>query len=190
MNRLLVIIFLVISGKSFAQPDSIRFYTLSELVGANPDTICALSFRKQKLTVLPEQLFQYRNLKYLDLEKNAISDLSRLGELNQLVYLNLGKNNLDNFPVCVCQMPFLEELVVSRNFFSYVPPCIEFCSQLRKIDFWETPVSSLPIEMQSLKMLEFMDFSGVRMNPRTQKILKQQYPHVRMSLDAPCDCLD
>ena len=190
MNKLLVIICLVISVSCFAQPDSVRFYTIEEVASANPDTIYALSFRKQKLTVLPEKLFTFKNLKYLDLEKNMLSNVSRLGELNQLVYLNLGKNNLENFPVCVCQMPLLEELIVNRNFFSYVPPCIEYCKELRRIDFWETPVTTLPKEMQLLPKLTFMDFSGVRMNPNTQKLLKEQYPHVKMSLDAPCDCLD
>lgn len=173
-----------------AQVDSVRFYTLDEVKNAHPDTIFALTFRKQKLNALPEDLFKFKNLKYLDLEKNTIENTIRIGELNQLIYLNLGKNNLDKFPVCVCQLPLLQELVVNRNYFSYIPPCIEYCKELRKIDFWETPVSSLPKEMQLLTKLEFMDFSGVRMNPHTQKLLKEQYPNVKMSLDAPCNCLD
>jgi len=190
MNRLLVIIYLVISVSGFAQPDSVKFYTLDQVMNAHPDTVYALTFRKQKLTTLPEALFQFKNLKYLDLEKNTITDVGRLGELNQLIYLNLGKNNLQNFPVSVCQMPLLQELIVNRNYFSYIPSCIEYCKELRKIDFWETPITTLPKEMQLLPKLSFMDFSGVRMNPQTQKLLIEQYPHVKLSLDPPCNCIN
>lgn len=189
MKQLLVVLYFLISNLSIAQPDSVRFYTLEELIDTNPDTIRAITLKKQKLSTLPEALFRFKQLQYLDLEKNEIEDVSRIGEFEHLIYLNLGKNKLQNFPVVVCQLKKLEVLILNRNEFSYIPPCINYCENLMYVDLWETPVTSLPNEMQTIKTLTTIDFSGVRMNPTQQSILKNQFPNVRLILDAPCDCL-
>lgn len=189
MKQLLVFLWLISSNLLFAQPDSVRFYTMDEVLNASPDTIFAISLKKSKLTEIPAELLKFKQLKYLDLEKNEIHDVLPLGEFKELIYLNLSRNNLEYFPVSVCQMAHIEELVLNRNNFQIVPSCINYCTELRKIDFWETPVRSLPAEMKSLKKLELIDFSGVRMNPTSHKKLKEQFPNVKLVLDAPCDCL-
>ncbi len=189
MKQLLVFLWLISSNFLFSQPDSVRFYTMSEVINASPDTVFAISLKKSKLTAIPDELLRFKNLKYLDLEKNEIHDVLPLGEFKELVYLNLSRNKLQNFPVSVCQMAHIEELVLNRNYFETVPTCINYCTELRKIDFWETPVRTLPYEMQSLKKLELIDFSGVRMNPTSQKKLKEQFPNVTLKLDAACDCM-
>jgi len=189
MKKILVVLTLLINSVIYSQPDSVKFYSLEEVKNADPDSVFAISLKKSKLTKLPEELFRFKNLKYLDLEKNEISDVLPIGEFKQLIYLNLGKNKLQNFPVSVCQLLFLEDLVVNRNEFSYVPPCISACKKLRRIDFWETPVRSLPKEMEAIKTLELIDFSGVKMNPTGYKLLKEQFPGVKLEMDAPCDCM-
>lgn len=189
MKHLHVVIYLLISCFSSAQADSIHFYSLEELKTAHPDSVLAISLKKQKLTELPEELFRFTKIRYLDLEKNEFGDLSRLGEFTELVYLNVGKNKLINFPVAICQLKNIEELILNRNDFSYIPPCINYCQKLTSIDLWETPVTSLPNEMHSIPTLKSIDFSGVRMNPTQQKNLKELLPNVKLILDAPCDCL-
>lgn len=182
-------LWLISSNWLFAQPDSVRFYTLDEVVNASPDTIFALSLRKSKLTKIPAEILKFKNLKYLDLEKNEIHDVIPLGEFKELVYLNLSRNKLQYFPVSVCQMAHIQELILNRNEFETVPSCINYCTELRKVDFWETPVRSLPSEMQELPKLEVIDFSGVKMNPTGQEKLKKQFPKVKLVLDTPCDCI-
>ncbi len=190
MNKVLVIFLLLFSPWIMAQPDSVRFYSIDEVSNANPDTIFAISLKKQKLTSLPEELFKFKFLKYLDLEKNEFNDIGRLGEFKELVYLNLGRNKLQNFPVAICQMANLQVLILNRNEFNSIPPCISYCQNLTYIDFWETPVSSLPAEMTSIESLKEMDFSGVRMNKATQEKLRNQFPKVKLHLDEPCNCLN
>lgn len=189
MNYKLALFYLLFCKLAFSQPDSVRFYTLEELKGSNPDTVYAISLKKMKLTALPKELFLFKNLKYLNLERNEIADVLPIGEFKHLIYLNLGKNKLQNFPVSVCQLLELEDLVVNRNEFSYVPPCISACTNLRRIDFWETPVRELPKEMSAIKTLELIDFSGVKMNPTGHKALINQFPGVKLELDTPCDCM-
>jgi Leucine-rich repeat (LRR) protein len=190
MNKVLAIFLLLFSPWIMAQSDSVRFYSLDEVSNSNPDTIFAISLKKQKLTSLPEELFKFKSIKYLDLEKNEFDNINRLGEFKELVYLNLGRNKLQNFPVAICQMANLEILIVNRNDFNTVPPCINFCQKLKYIDFWETPVSSLPTEMTSIETLKEIDFSGVRMNRATQEKLISQFPTVKLHLDEPCHCLN
>lgn len=188
MKFILGIICWCVLNTAFSQADSIRFYRLKELTGCNPDTVYAISLSKEKLTELPDAINAYTHLRYLDIGRNKLTDLSAIGQFKELIYLNVEKNGLMNFPVVVCQLPKLEVLVANRNNFAYIPPCINYCTDLRDIDLWYTAVTALPDEMMMLRKLETIDFSGVRMSPTEQERLKDQFPKVNLKLDAPCDC--
>lgn len=174
---------------AFSQSDTIRFYRLEELTNCNPDTVYSISLEKSKLDHLPEELFRFKSLKHLHLGKNKFTEINGLDRFPDLVYLNVERNDLVKFPVGVCQMAKLEVLILNRNSIDYVPGCIDYCTNLRYIDFWYTAVTELPESMQKLAKLETMDFSGVRMNPAGQEKLKAWFPKVQLILDPPCDCV-
>lgn len=190
MKSILVLIYCSIISWGYSQPDSVRFYTLEELKGARPDTVLAITIRKQKLDSLPTELFQFKNLQYLDAGKNKLSNVTRLSAFPRLIYLNLEKNELDYFPVAICSLPNLRELIINRNNFSSIPECIEYASSLVRIDLWSVPITDLPISMTNLKDLKEIDLSEVRMGPSLQQKLKSMFPNVNLILDPPCDCME
>ncbi len=190
MNYIRAIFCMLAINAAFGQSDTIRFYHLEELRDCNPDTVYSISLQKEKLRELPEELFRFQALRHLDLGKNKFEEIHGLERFPELIYLNVERNDLDKFPVGVCQLGKLEVLILNRNSFDYVPPCIDYCQELRFVDFWYTAVTALPESMQKLKKLETMDFSGVRMNPTGQQRLKDQFPKVNLILDPPCDCVN
>lgn len=175
---------------AFSQVEGVRFFTFDELSSANPDSVIAIDLQKQKLKTLPEEIFKFTKLQYLNLGKNEITDLDRIGTFKELKYLNLERNKLDHFPVVVCQLQKIEHLALGRNEFEKIPDCIETCTELKYLDLWATPVKSLPDCMTKLTKLEEIDFSEVQISKPGQEKLKEQFPNVKLILDSPCHCLD
>ena len=97
--KLLCVIFLalIISHPVFLQKENafpkVKIYQWEDVVDAKPDTIFGISFRKNRISSLPKELYQFTNLIYLNLEKNKFQELpENLDTLTKLKYLNISKN--------------------------------------------------------------------------------------------------
>lgn len=192
MRNISVIFLLFINGCfCFAQEDSVKIYQWSEIQQANPDTIFGISFLKMKLTVLPESLSKYKNIRVLDLEKNKLTELpSFIGDFSNLEILNVSKNELNIFPIEICKLSSLKKLILNRNSFDKIPECIGYCSKLEMIDLWDTPVMTFPSSLQSLSNLKVIDLQGVKYGPTFQKDFQKKLPGVSVKFDPPCDCME
>ncbi len=171
-------------------PD-LNWLTIEEARNVPPDSVFHLTLKKEKLSgeELPEEIFQYRNLKSLSLRGTKITTLDeRIVNFTQLTFLDLGRNRLPVFPVIICRFQFLETLVLHRNSLNYIPAAVENLQHLKHLDLWETPVMNLPEEMEKLPELEYVDMRGINMNPETQEQLKKRFPQVKLELDPPCNC--
>lgn len=189
MKNILAIISVLIISSVFSQKDTIRYYSLEELKTASIDSVIAIDLKKMNLTQLPEVLFQFKNLQYLNLSKNKLTDINGVENFPHLRYLNVEKNKLEYFPVSICQLIEIETLILNRNNFETIPPCIEQCQKLKVIDLWYTAVTSLPNEMIRIKTLESIDLTGVQINHAGQDRLKNMFPTVKLILSPPCNCM-
>ena len=75
MKLLVVAITISLFTDLNAQEISIKTYRLEDVLNANSDTIYSISLSKSKLTELPEELWRFKNLKVLYLEKNRLASL-------------------------------------------------------------------------------------------------------------------
>ena len=188
MKIILAIISVLYINTVFSQEQPIRYYTLSELATATVDSVFAIDLKKMNLTELPDDIFKFKNIMYLDLSKNKLTQTNGLEHFKQLRYLNLEKNKFEYFPFPICQLTELETLILNRNNISVIPVCIEYCQNLKYLDLWGTTVSGLPIEMVHIKTLEKIDLSAVQINKQGQERLREMFPKVKLVLDSPCNC--
>jgi Leucine-rich repeat (LRR) protein len=159
------------------------------LKNASPDSIFAIDLKKLNLTELPEELFRFTKIKYLDISKNKFANVSGLENFPKLRHLNIEKNKLEYFPISICQLTNIETLILNRNEqISNIPSCIEYCQQLKFVDLWGTAVTGLPEEMTRINTLEKIDFSDVQINKQGQERLKAMFPNVKLELSPPCNC--
>ena len=84
----------------------------------------------------------------------------------------------------------LEILVANRNHFERLPNNIKYCSKLKSIDFWNTPVAFLPDGFFKLKNLEKLDLSNIRFSPKQHQKIVNTFGGIDLKLDPPCDCMD
>lgn len=192
MKKLFVIsILLIFSEQLIGQTGELRILSWEQAKSANPDTVFAISFSKQKVSTLPEDLARFANLTHLDLGKNKLTELPEfVGGFSKLEYLDLSKNDLSVFPVEICRLSALKTLVINRNMFDQLPDCIGYLKELETLDLWDTPVMNFPASLTNLKKLKRIDLQGVKYGPTFQKQFKESLPWVTIEFDPPCDCME
>lgn len=188
MKFILAITSILLCSISFSQEQTPKYYTLEELKTAVVDSVFAIDLKKMNLTEIPAEVFKFKHIQYLDISKNKFSNVIGLEQFPHLRYLNVEKNKLDYFPVSICQLTEIETLILNRNYFESIPPCIEHCQQLKTIDLWYTGVTMLPMEMTKIKTIKSIDLTGVQINVAKQEQLRNMFPQVKLLLSPPCNC--
>ena len=169
----------------------IEVFTWEEAKNADPDTIYAISFKKNRLKEIPVELSKYTKLVYLDFQKNKLNYLpENIDTLIHLKYLNISKNKFEVFPLAVTRLFELKTLIASRNNFKRIPDNIKYCSELTKVDLWDTPIEFFPDGFFELSKLKELDLSSIRFSPKHHKKIVSKFGNINLQIDAPCDCMD
>ncbi len=194
MKKIFAITFLLLINSSFAQEFTMKdvvVYDWELAKSADPDTIYGISFKKNKLTTLPDGLKKFTQLRVLDLSKNKLEKLpSYFSIFSKMEDLNLEKNKLKHFPIIVYHLTKLRFLRLGVNPFERVPTGIDNLSKLEYLDLYDCPIKSLPESMVNLKSIKKIDFSGIRFSPSFQETWVKKMSEVELIFDAPCDCLE
>jgi Leucine-rich repeat (LRR) protein len=190
MKLLHVLIFLCITKFSLSQ-DSLRIYRWETVQKANPDTIFAIDASKLKWEEVPEKLYSFKNIRYLNISKNKLKELPlEMGVFKSLKTLDATKNDLENAPIVICQMPKLQKLHLARNSISSLPACIGYLTDLKILDIWDNPINSLPEEVLKLQKLQAVDMRAIMLGPEFQKRWQEGMPQVKWYFDPPCHCVE
>eukprot|EP01126_Amoeba_proteus_P066402 TRINITY_DN9601_c0_g1_i6.p1 TRINITY_DN9601_c0_g1~~TRINITY_DN9601_c0_g1_i6.p1 ORF type:complete len:466 (-),score=63.64 TRINITY_DN9601_c0_g1_i6:820-2217(-) len=115
------------------------------------------SKRKEKLDpALLKKLGDYGCTR-LDLKGFKIVDSQLpfldLPKYQSLVWLNLPSNHLCDFPVQICELPFLKTLRLSANYISSIPPQITHLTSLTLLDLSKNDIKSFGPELGCLMSL-------------------------------------
>lgn len=182
---------ILILWSSFSFSQDVKVYEWEEVLSANPDTIYAISFEKNKLTEVPSDLARFINIKQLDFSKNRLTELPTFFiDFDSLEVLNLEKNKLSRFPIEICQLTTLKQLLIGSNDIASLPDCFEYAVNLEFLDLYDNPLSGLPQSMMRMKKLQKIDFTGIRFNKVFQKQWTEQLPNTELVFDSPCDCMN
>ena len=189
MKYIFVLFSLVLTSSVFGQSDY-KVYDWNDLAECDPDTVYAISFRKQKLDSLPNKLFEFQNLVYLNLEKNKLRELPlKFKNLSQLEFLDLGKNEFTIFPILLCELQNLRVLKFHFNETAYLPQCLGSLSQLEELDLFKNPIRKLPEELTQLKNLKLLELRSIKFSPEFQEKWEEALPNAKIMFDPPCDCM-
>lgn len=191
MTKLIAAIFwssiLTWSSESFAQTGKI-YYSLDEALAANPDSVYRLDLSKNRLTIVPETIYRFKNLQELNLSQNKLTSLPDTFYFPNLQILNLEKNNLDTFSTAICQNTQLRTIYLGKNNIRYLPECIGNLQELVTIDIWFNPIQDLPMALTTMRKLRAMDLRGITYSNDFQKKWNTLLPWVKIEFDLGCDC--
>lgn len=182
---------LAFAAGSSLHAQEVNVYDWEDVQAANPDTIFAISFEKNKLTELPAELSKFKNLKQLNLSKNKLTKLPAfIFDFDSLQELNLTRNKFSTLPIGICRLQELKRLMIGNNDIASLPDCMEYVAKLEFLDLYDNPLSYLPQSMMRLKNLKKIDFTGIRFNKDFQKQWTEQLPNTELVFDSPCDCMN
>lgn len=155
----------------------------------NPDKVYKLILRRKKLKSFPKEIFQFKNLQYLDLSKNDIKELpENLGELKYLQYFACSKCNLQKIPSGIGQLEYLYYLNLNQNNIDSLPNEIGQLKRLQILDLWDNNLSYFPDSMRELESLKKMDIRSILLNQEQQNYIQSLLPDTKIYFSPPCKC--
>lgn len=191
--RLALFFLFTICNWSFTQSPTTPFkiYSLEEARLVDKDMVLGIELTKRKLTEIPIEIYQYKNLKLLNISKNRLKALPlEINQFTNLEELNAGKNKMSICPIVICSMPSLKNLKLNDNPFQNLPECIQYLRNLETLDLFQTRVESFPESLVDLQNLKTLDVRGILFGPKFQAHWKLLMPQTFIDFDLPCNCLE
>lgn len=194
----IVIIVLLSCGKLFSQEEELldstqleEVYTYIDLKEAleHPDMVIRLELKKQKLKTFPKEIFQFKNLQYLDLSKNQLKELpDSIYLLTKLQCLVVARNKLGSLPKEIGKCKNLFYINANNNDLYGLPPQIGNLEKLRILDLWSNELADFPEQLRNLKQLNTFDVRVIMISEENIKLLKKWMPNTNIFYSSPCNC--
>ncbi len=169
--------------------DTLTSYTSLAEALKNPDKVIKLELRKQKLKVFPKEIYQFKNLQYLDLGKNNINQIpDSIGLLSNLQHLDLSRNIIDQISGEIGKLNNLYYLNLNNNEFSSLPPQMGNLTKLRTLDLWSNNLDDFPEALKGMKNLQVLDLRVILIPDDKQKFISSLFPHTTIYFSPSCNC--
>jgi Leucine-rich repeat (LRR) protein len=196
-SSIFVLLLMCLSLKITAQTELLDSLTLDTLTSftsiseamKDPDKVIKLELRKKKLKGFPKEIFQFKNLQYLDLSKNSITEIpAEIAELKNLQILILSKNELETLPKEIGELKMLQYLNVNQNEITSLPPQIGSLVNLKNLDLWSNNVDRFPSEIKNLKNLLVLDLRVILIPDAEQERVQALLPKTKVYFSPYCKC--
>jgi Leucine-rich repeat (LRR) protein len=179
-------------------PDSIGKLTKLKELKINNGNGCAMN------PVIPEAIGNLRSLEKLDLygaqdprgdgpqPKERHKFPRGMSQLKNLVFLDLGRNELDEIPTFVQDLPKLRELGFAWNMqIKEVPAFLSSLRELTTLDLDSDGLTDLPAFLNSLPKLTRITLGNnckITQNAAKMRELKRKFPKIRLDFTSEYDC--
>lgn len=166
----------IIEAQKFQSNKDIYFPNLTSL--SNIDDVVQsvlgldhLELTRMGLTFIPPEIFNFRNLTWLDIEGNELTSIpDGLGYLINLEYLSFSRNKFSDLPIEVCDLVELQSLRLRHNQINTLPEEICNLTKLEDIDVSNNNLINLPVQVGRLKNLQSIGLSGNKLTSLPSQI--------------------
>ncbi|MBW6483033.1 MAG: leucine-rich repeat domain-containing protein [Vicingaceae bacterium] len=165
-------------------------YTLEQAVKLPVDEVVRLTLKKSKLTELPQEIYNFKNLRYLDVSGNQLKEIpAELANLPQLQYLDFSDNLVTEVPKAIGKFDSLTVLILNHNDIVTLPTEIGALKKLTELHLWGTAIVSFPNSIVLLKeTLKEIDLRYVPLTRSEHKKLKKILPLTKIGYSLKCNC--
>jgi len=152
-----------------------------------PDSVVWFTMRGMGITVVPEEIRQFKNLKYLDFSFNSIEVVPGfINEFKHLVYLDFSSNQITQLPedwssltslrnvyisfkharyfeasaVQLAQLPNLKVLHLNAPGLVEWPDALSTLQQLEYVSLKETQLRKFPVSITGMRNLQYISISN------------------------------
>ncbi len=169
--------------------DTLTGFTDLQEALKNPDAVTKLVLRKQHLKSFPKEIYQFKNLQYLDLSKNSIKEIpDSIGILTNLQYFSCFKSGVERLSKDIGKLTNLLYLNLNQNEIEYLPPQIGNLEKLEILDLWSNNLAEYPSSMANLKSLKVLDLRAILMTDELQAQVTSMLPKAKVHMSPSCRC--
>jgi len=164
-------------------PEGARVYLkdrgLADLKGLSFDAskVDYLNLDRNALTNVDE-VASLAGLKWLRLNSNRLSALPPLGALKSLRRIYLGDNRFEEVPEALKDLPALTDVDLSGNPLSEIPEWLAKKEGLEFLSFSRTKIAKLPDDLSSWRRLKALQLGDLRMTPGEMARIRKSLPDV------------
>lgn len=164
-------------------------YTDLKIAMENPDAVESISLVGMKLRKIPAEVFQFKNLRFLDLRRNRITKIpDEIKNLTKLEELDLTGNKLEDFPEALTTLPRLLILRLRKNKLYSLPKSIGNLNKLEQLDLNGNPIWMLPDEMAKCMGLRTMDLRNTDIDGERNAGIQEMLPTTQIYFQNSCNC--
>ncbi len=170
--------------------DTMPTYTLTKALKQDPLQVYKLNLKKLKLSELPEEIYQFKNLNVLELNRNKFKIFpTQIGEFKYLQELYISNNKIEIITKELGNLKHLKRLEANQNGLVSLPPEIKFLKELQFMDLWGNDIGALPREIAELRgnLLE-IDMRVILMSPTEQQAIRALLPSTKLKFSKSCNC--
>ena len=189
MRKAIIVLLATLSLNSVvtAQPNKV-YKSLNAI--EDKDSVYVLVLRHKRLKAIPDEVFECKNLRKLDVGMNRIDSIPQsISALVNLEELNMQRNKLHSIPAAVGKLSNLRVLNLNRNPILELPPEMGDLKNLRQLILWCTGIVSVPQSFEALNYtLEVLDLRVCPLTWDDQKAIEAIIPSPRKRWDYVCNC--
>ena len=143
-----------------------------------------LDLERNKISILPDYLLKMDKLVELHLSKNRLIALpEEINALSNLETLSLFENSIQTLPEGICQLEDLQLLDLGRNQLYELPENFGNLKSLRSLNLSGNHLKQLPESFSSLKRLKELDISGNDLDESQITKLKNELKRTKIISD-------
>lgn len=165
-------------------------YTLEEALKQPPLQVYKLTLRKNNLSELPHEIFQFKNLCVLNISKNNFTVFPKsITKFKYLQELDISKNKIKTVPNELGELIYLKKLYARKNIIDTLPSSISNLKNLVFIDLRENNIHFLPNEISELtETLKEVKLEFNLTSMEEEKKIKSLLPKTVIHFIKVCDC--
>ena len=128
--------------------------------------LACLNLYLNPLRAIPDQAFAQPELELFSYGVGQLQPLTSLACWPKLRWLTISATNLAKLPDDICELAYLEGLLLAKNKLTELPPNMDRLQRLRAITIYQNQIRELPPEFYKLK-LNRLNLAGNPLDPTT-----------------------
>ena len=191
-RSLLLVISLTLANGVYSQPDYStqgRVFTSMSQALMQPDSVFRLKLRRKGYKQIPTEVFNFKNLRELDLIGNKIERIpNEISSLQQLEILRLGSNQIEVIGKEIIGLNKLRYLDLGKNKIQALPFEIGELNDLEFLQIWGNDITLLPESIQNLNKLKYLDMRAILLTDSEREDVLEQLPQTEIFISPGCNC--